>query len=40
MDNRQTDLSNYRVKEAKDSLLVAENCLKDVESYLKLARVQ
>lgn len=29
MDNRQIDLSNYRLKEAKDSLRVAENCLTD-----------
>lgn len=29
MDDRQIDLSNYRVKEAKDSLQVSENCLRD-----------
>ena len=29
MDNRQIDLCKYRVQEAKDTLIVAENCLKD-----------
>lgn len=28
MDNRQKDLCKYRIQEAKDSLQVAENCLK------------
>ena len=29
MDNRQIDLSKYRIQESKDSLIVAENCLND-----------
>ena len=29
MDNRQKDLSNYRIAEADDSLKVAEHCLKE-----------
>lgn len=29
MDNRQEELSRYRVQEAKDSLKVAEHCLKE-----------
>ena len=29
LDNRQKDLSAYRLQEAKDSLKVAENCLKE-----------
>lgn len=29
MDDRQRDLSRYRIQGAKDSLQVAENCLKD-----------
>lgn len=29
MDNRQRELSNYRLQEAEDSLKVAQNCLKD-----------
>lgn len=29
MDNRQVDLCKYRVQEAKDTLKVAENCLRD-----------
>ena len=28
MDNRQEELSRYRIQEAKDSLKVAEHCLK------------
>ena len=29
MDNRQIDLANYRIQEAKNTLQVAKNCLKD-----------
>ena len=29
MDERQSDLSKYRIQEAKDSLRVAERCLSD-----------
>ena len=29
MDNRQEELSRYRIQEAKDSLKVAEHCLKE-----------
>lgn len=29
MDDRQRDLSNYRIAEADDSLKVAEHCLKE-----------
>lgn len=29
MDNRKIDLSRYRIQEAKDSLRVAEHCLKE-----------
>lgn len=29
MDNRQKELSNYRIQEAKDTLKVARNCLND-----------
>lgn len=29
MDNRQVELCKYRIREAKDTLQVAENCLKD-----------
>lgn len=29
MDNRQIDLCKYRIQEAKDTLKVAENCLRD-----------
>lgn len=29
MDDRQRDLSNYRITEADDSLKVAEHCLKE-----------
>lgn len=29
MDNRQMDLCKYRIQESKDTLQVAENCLKD-----------
>ena len=29
MDNRQVDLSKYRIQEAKDTLQVADNCLRD-----------
>lgn len=29
MDNRQRELSDYRLQEAEDSLKVAQNCLKD-----------
>lgn len=29
MDNRQVDLSKYRIQESKDTLKVASNCLKD-----------
>ena len=29
MDERQLDLSKYRLQEAKDSLKVAERCLED-----------
>lgn len=32
MDNRQRDLSEYRLKEAQDSLRVAQHCL-DAELY-------
>lgn len=32
MDNRQKDLSKYRLKEAQDSLRVAQHCL-DAELY-------
>ena len=33
MDNRQIDLSKYRMEEAKDSLKVAKHCL-DAEFYM------
>ena len=29
MDNRQVDLCKYRIQESKDTLKVAENCLRD-----------
>lgn len=29
MDNRQEELSRYRIQEAKDSIKVAEHCLKE-----------
>ena len=29
MDNRQVDLYKYRIQESKDTLKVAENCLRD-----------
>lgn len=29
MDNRQVDLCKYRIQEAKDTLKVADNCLRD-----------
>lgn len=29
MDNRQVDLSKYRLQEAKDTLQVSSNCLRD-----------
>ena len=29
MDNRQVDLANYRMREAKNTLQVAKNCLND-----------
>ena len=29
MDNRQADLSKYRIQEAEDTLKVANNCLRD-----------
>ena len=29
MDNRQIDLCKYRIQESRDTLKVAENCLRD-----------
>lgn len=29
MDNRQKDLANYRIQEARNTLQVATNCLND-----------
>ena len=38
MDKRQKDLSNYRIKEANDSLKVADYCLKETNESIYITQ--